>query len=304
VEHGIIAFVGSSIKTSILCNFFKFFERDMQTSDICAVIVTYHPDPDFVKRIGLVRPQVGEIIIVDNGSPSFSLCEASAIRNDTNLGIATALNQGVRWAKEHGFNWVLLLDQDTTCHPDMVERLAACANSFKGKLAVVGSHSGFRFQPRASDRQWNAVDSVITSGSLVPISAYDEIGPFRESFFIDMVDIEFCLRAARHGFSIIETGATVMEHPIGRTTYHNFLGTETGTQNHVAWRWYYQTRNTFILIREYILQCPSLAIGLALSRAKRHALMLLYESDRISKLKYSLRGFIHSLSYRDKPTQY
>ena len=72
-------------------------------ADVCAVVVTYHPDPGFPDRLDRVRPQVGRVVVVDNGSspPAREMLRNAAgpdvelILNDANLGVATALNQGV-----------------------------------------------------------------------------------------------------------------------------------------------------------------------------------------------------------------
>lgn len=37
--------------------------------------------------------------------------------------------------------------------------------------------------------------TLITSGMLIPLSLFGKIGMFREDYFIDSVDHEFCLRA-------------------------------------------------------------------------------------------------------------
>jgi hypothetical protein len=40
----------------------------VQGTDVCAIVVTYHPDAAFPIRLNNVSPQVGTIVIVDNGS--------------------------------------------------------------------------------------------------------------------------------------------------------------------------------------------------------------------------------------------
>src|ERR1700733_12732251 len=37
-------------------------------SDVCAIVVTYHPDAALAVRLGRIAPQVGAIVMVDNGS--------------------------------------------------------------------------------------------------------------------------------------------------------------------------------------------------------------------------------------------
>src|SRR6266700_3504589 len=82
-----------------------------QRRRICAVIVTFHPEPSLVENVELLRTQVSEVFIVDNGSDANSrvLLEqiegkpgVHTLRNERNLGIAAALNIGVRHAMAGG----------------------------------------------------------------------------------------------------------------------------------------------------------------------------------------------------------
>src|SRR5713101_1964670 len=92
------------------------------SQSVCAVIVTYHPDPDLRDRLQRVTKQVSQIVIVDNGSPGSCIEQIRnpadkqtihLILNTSNEGLASALNAGVRWAASRGYRWVLTLDQDT-----------------------------------------------------------------------------------------------------------------------------------------------------------------------------------------------
>ena len=44
---------------------------------------------------------------------------------------------------------------------------------------------------------------VITSGSFIPISIFNDVGFMREELFIDFVDIDWCLRARAKGYEIV-----------------------------------------------------------------------------------------------------
>jgi len=243
--------------------------------DVCAVVVTYHPDPQLPARLAGVLRQVGAVVIVDNGSGDAELKmlrELSAdpkitlTLNSANLGIARALNIGMKRAAALNYAWVLLLDQDTIVDEDMVQALIGVYAAFpdKDRLAVIGS--AFRdanVKPRAAGDQaqahggereepaWEDAECVITSGSLLPWSTHAAIGPFREEFFIDHVDIEYCFRARAKGFRVLKTRRPVMSHAIGATTEHNWLWLNKWTTNHSPDRRYYFARNDTVLLREY-----------------------------------------------------
>jgi rhamnosyltransferase len=234
---------------------------------LCAIVVTYHPDVEFAGRLGRILPQVGALIIVDNGSseatiPMLRECakdpRVTLILNGENFGIARALNIGIQSAVARAFEWVLLLDQDSVVDADLVTHLFAVHAEFphKEQLAVIGA--AFRDvnlapeEPEGGDRRpWTEVELVITSGSLIPLANHARVGPFREEFFIDCVDIDYCGRARARGLLVIKTRRTLMTHAIGASTRHNVLWMHKWTTNHSADRRYYFARNGTVTLREY-----------------------------------------------------
>src|SRR5258708_19192131 len=236
--------------------------------EVCAIAVTYHPDAEFPARYRRILRQVTRLVIVDNGSSdaeTMMLQEFAAnpsvtlMLNFANLGIASALNSGIYRAIALGFKWVLLLDQDSCIDDDMVQTLIAVQAAFpdRDRLAVIGS--AFRDTDEASREPtddsrgggWEVEESVITSESLVPLKAHAVVGPFREAFFIDHVDTEYCFRARAKGYRVIRTRKPIMSHAIGAITRHPVLWLNKWTFNHTADRRYYIARNDTIMLREY-----------------------------------------------------
>ena len=274
----------------------------------CAVVVTYFPDEGVADRLGLIRKQVDEVLVIDNASDEQAVAhlraalqtpEVSLIQNAANLGIAAALSQGSRWAEEKGYSWVLFFDQDTIPFADMAESLAGAYQDFpfKERLAVVGSsHSPEVDVPVASTGcSWRLAETVITSGSLVSVEALRTTGLFRDEFFIDAVDFEFCLRTRFLGFEIIEVTVPVMQHFIGRPQNNQIMGKSIPTHEHVPLRWYYSTRNSVVLYREYIWRNPRWVFRSIYARMRGMALMLIFERSRVSKLKHIARGFVDGI---------
>ncbi len=288
--------------------------RPTNARDVCAIVVTYHPDPELPARLGAVLRQVGAAVIVDNGSGDDELAmlrelsadpKISLTLNSANLGIARALNLGIQRAAALGFAWVLLLDQDTSADEDMVQRLIGVYAAFpdKNRLAVIGS--GFRdvnLKPRAAadearggprgDAAWEDAECVITSGSLLPLSTHAAIGPFREEFFIDHVDIEYCFRARAKGFRVIKTRRPLMSHAIGATTEHNWLWMNKWTTNHSPDRRYYFARNDTVLLHEYgNYRCGLWALKSLSRRMRMCKRIALYETMKTRKILAVAQGW-------------
>lgn len=284
-------------------------ERPPNRDSVCAVVVTYFPGGDFVSRLRSIQSQVAEVVIVDNASSEETLrlletarseLGITVIHNEENLGIATALNQGTRWAIERKCAWGLLFDQDTTPFPYMLQRLAEAYAEFpsKDRLAVLGSNhrgAGSSDGSVSNAHLWAERKTVITSGSLVSLEALERIGPFRDEFFMDCVDFDFCLRARAMGFEIIEVTAPGMDHPIGAPSTHRFLWSQCDVFNHSPFRWYYKTRNNLMLWGEYFRKDPAWVLRAVYARIVETLLMLLFEEGKLSKLKYMGAGFCDGL---------
>jgi rhamnosyltransferase len=283
-------------------------------------LVTYHPDGDFPGRLSRVAPQAGGAVIVDNGSsePSLTMLrEVSVsrsvplIENAENLGIALALNIGIKHALTHGYSWALLLDQDTQVDDDIVRTLLATRASFPdgGRLAVVGS----RFRDThgrpaetlpldASGADWQEVESVITSGSLLSLKAYAAIGPFRDEFFIDYVDTEYCLRSRAAGYRVIESRTPLMSHTVGAPSHHRLLWKKKWTTNHSAERRYYIARNNTVLLREYGTSRGGSWRWKSLVRCFRLCKRIVFfERDKASKIMAVAQGWWDAMRGRMGP---
>ncbi len=287
---------------------------------VCVAVVTYHPDSGLPDRLARLVPQVGATVIIDNGSNEVCLAMLRAVTaadgialfdNGKNLGIARALNIGVEYALSRGFSWALLMDQDSQVDDDMVEQLLAAQASFPDveQLAIVGSRyrdtSGRVVDTIKIDSHgelWEEVRSVITSGSLLSLDAYRVIGPFRDDFFIDYVDEEYCLRARARGYHVIETRRPLMSHSVGSQTRHRVAGKTRWTTNHSPDRRYYIARNNTVLLREYGTSGGGSwrlkSIARCLRSCKRIAL---YEQDKCQKIRAVGQGWLDGMRGRMGP---
>jgi rhamnosyltransferase len=169
--------------------------------------------------------------------------------NPVNQGIAASLNKGITIASQAGYDWVLTLDDDTTVAPDMVETLIAWWSRLAGEavksIAVMGMSARDPYHGQAASRSAGSRQAfvekrhLVTSGCLMSLEAYRAIGPFREEFFIDWVDYDYC-RA--QGFSRHQLSRG-HDPPAGRVTEHRFWRFKVITSNYPPFRRYYWYRN-------------------------------------------------------------
>jgi rhamnosyltransferase len=283
---------------------------------ICAVTVTHHPDPGWPRRFDALAAEVPRAVIVDNNSNEDELemlaegarrHGAHLVRNDRNLGFAAALNQGARWAFGEGYRWLLLLDQDSEPERGIGEELLRVFElaSSRSATAVVGANffdearERLRFAPRSRAADgWTPVQTVIASGSLVECDAYQAVGPFREEFFVDSVDHDFCLRARAKGYRVVVAMRPLIKHRIGATTARRVWGMRVVATNHSAERRYLMGRNRLVLAKEHLFHEPRWVAASLFALLLETAALLLVEADRGRKVRSLLHGVWHGVRGR------
>lgn len=244
--------------------------------DVCAVVVTYHPDAKLLAaQLEALQAQAGCVVVVDNATPGSSVRELCVAYPRTellslteNLGLAAALNAGITHARaKSGVTHVLLMDQDSVPEPGMVAALKAALDR-QSQQARVGA-VGTRFHdPREGgdapfvrirfpvNRQLHcngdcnevACDFLITSGSLIPLEVLDRVGGMDEGLFIDNVDLEWCFRAVAKGYALFGACGARMLHHHGATR-HRVPGLPRGVVVHTPRRLFYMMRNRVLLYR-------------------------------------------------------
>lgn len=276
----------------------------------CAIVVSYNAARQFFEHLMLICSQFSNIVIIDNYSDlAFQLQlqhfskennAISVIQNSRNLGIATALNQGVRYAKEHQFDWVMTFDQDTVVMPELLSELTTLYNQATVKPALIGCnyfHATLNRPAVSLSKFADAVErkTLITSGTLFQIQVFDAIGYFRDDYFIDSVDHEFCLRARNHGFRLLMSTKVLMRHSIGRmNTYHRPALFKI--PEHSALRKYYITRNCLATVFGYLFAEPVWCVKQFFRLSLELITVIFYERDKIQKIAAMGLGFVHACS--------
>lgn len=217
-----------------------------------------------------------------------------------NPGLGYGLNRGVVLAAARGAEWVLFLDQDTCLDADF---LPGMADAFSGdrrlpRLALLAPNFRDPLSRRAAHPESPALQAVavaITSGSLMPLTAFRALGPFREDFFIEGLDVEYCLRAAKHGWRIYRVGRPLMTHSGGQLRVVERNGRRYTFSEHSAWRYYLQFRNAFWTILHHGLHQPKWCLQLGVGMIRKIRVIIRFETDRRRKLVAIARGSYHGL---------
>lgn len=272
----------------------------MESNSVCCVIVTYNIGVQFLDCFNAIKNQVDKIIIVDNGS-NFetikvlkdieSMNESVIIYNLDNRGIAGALNQGIAFALDNNYKWLLTMDNDSIASENMVESMLNTYNCLeeKDKKNIASIFPTYLEQAflqnndkKSNDKgsKYNFVNTEITSGNLVKVEVFNNVGKFIDELFIDYVDHEFCLRLLEKGYKLIQLEDAFLFHRLGNSGEKKILGFRTTFTNHSPLRLYYITRNSLYTWGKYYKKFPKIIIKDIIFYIRKTLKIVLYEENK------------------------
>lgn len=279
-----------------------------------SIIITYNPNYERVLNlVNELKKTNVDVIIVDNNSTN--KCDLSLKNSNVdgiyvialkdNLGIAYAQNVGIHKAIELGAEKIIFFDQDSHIDEGFIDNLLLDfdkVSAYNEKIAAVGprfvdENKGFYF-PALKFNKHGLIDKIsveninepikvsflISSGTLVSVTALKDIGYMKEEFFIDYVDTEWCFRALAKGYRLYMSEKAIMKHSVGDDTIKllNFK-----IPVHSGYRRYYRIRNLFFMWKmPYIPKI--LTAKLMMTNFAIQVLLLFLKDKKLDYIKYYL----------------
>jgi rhamnosyltransferase len=267
-----------------------------EVANTAAVVVSYCPDEGFKEHLAKLRTQFAAVNWVDNTpgaavvSKYLSDLDVNYISQGINAGLGTALNIGCMAALKDGFEWVVTFDQDSEIAANFLAQQIAAWQESDSPAFILGCNYSAGDDvdtPRFREGDYVvACKTVITSGCLMCLPAWDDLGRFRDDYFIDGIDHEICLRGRSRGLVVARHGRVLMKHRIGeRSSNYRIL-----PYLHTPVRKYYGMRNGTQNILRYATSEPLWAVRKSATLAWEILIALLFEPDRRKKMRAMVRG--------------
>jgi len=277
-----------------------------------AVVVTFHPRAEYLENLAKIRVQVDVLIVVDNGSNEEELAQLrlasmepgfDLIENGDNLGIATALNLGIREAQKAGCKWVALFDQDSAVTSGFIRAMISDFQGYGQERKILQIIPRYIDPVTGSEREVSTfrdggVFLTITSGSLFSMEAFEKCGFFQEDLFIYCVDDDFSLRIRKNGFFIGVSANAVLLHQSGHPTSRKLLGVSLTTKNYRPEVRYYYARNKVWILRFYGKTFPRLIVPTLREFVTIPLKIVLMEDASWQKIRLFIRGLADGLAGR------
>jgi len=285
-----------------------------EISKLAGITVLYNPEYDIYANIQTYVGHLDILILVDNStSHNTKLVDDLIsnfnniiyINNKNNLGIATALNIGCNKAIDLGYKWTLTMDQDSSfinfesykkCFlkfndSKKIAIMGAthiCLTKFKDNMSTFFSdkflddntEKSLAYLSNASySCEYEEIEFIITSGNIISLDIYLEIGCFNDSLFIDEVDFDFCAKCLLKDYKIIKFNNIHFKHELG---YY-----KDGVPQHNYIRKYYIFRNRLYMASKYGKNFPEEYSYSVIISQMRKSLSHIWrkEEDRNMKIK-------------------
>lgn len=264
---------------------------------LAAIVVLYNPNFEVVNNIKSYLLEIDKLYMVDNSETENLWIKNNFIDSDIeylysfgNFGIAAALNIGCEAAIRDGFKWLLTMDQDSGF--ENINNIKSNINGYENSNIglfypqyKIGNEIYNRFYKRMGE---NII--VMTSGNIINLRVFQEVGEFEEKLFIDYVDVEYCLRLNKLGYRIFQIPNYSISHQLGNTVYKVFFKKKIIITNHNWLRRYYITRNRLYVISKYKYFFTDYFFTDILTFINDFIKVLLFEENKLKKIKYTFKG--------------
>lgn len=268
-----------------------------------ALVVLFHPEAHFWKYLELLSQNFKHVLLIDN-TPSQENSENSNMLRPNNVsyhsmqensGIATALNKGCEILFSQNSTYVVSFDQDTRIKENFTAVVQECMRLKDMNQSILGA--GFRRQSFIPGLFSNTLDplrevtTVISSGMLLSKTIFQQLGPFKDHYFIDSVDHEYCLRARNKGNKIYIINRQIMSHTIGQESQLIPV--------HPSNRKYYIFRNVVLTIRSFWRQESFWSLKQVFRLAFETLHVFFFETEKGKKCRAMLKGTLDGLHYKE-----
>lgn len=270
---------------------------------IHGIVVLYNPEETIIDNITSYLDNIEKLYIVDNSESKnhelfnkiVTISEKCIyINNKGNQGIAHALNVGAKLAIENGADWLLTMDQDSSfTQGSLVKLIDWIENNDIHDVGIISPSHHINNSYIEENKTIIQVDTVMTSGNLLNLKAYQRVGGFLDKLFIDYVDNEYCLRLKINNYKILQLTNATLKHSLGNIKSFTLFNKTIYYTNHNHIRRYYIARNSLYVCSIYKKYFKNYCDN----EQKRNIINILkiifFEESKLQKIHYIIKGILH-----------
>lgn len=275
----------------------------MEEIRIAGVVVLYYPNIDELNQnINSYIDHIDLLMVVANSEIDETLLvktnKIEIIKNEKNLGIAKALNQAAEFARNRAFNWLLTMDQDSR----FLDSFFFNAFNFTSKSNVAIISPNHDMTSSVKDLEPLEISEkevlVMTSGNIINLDIWRDVGGFDEQLFIDEVDHDYCFKVKLNGAKILKFENIYLKHNLGVSKCVKILNIRKSICLHSPVRSYYIFRNNLVIFKRYYRKFPRIVLVRIVELIKEFVRILLFQNERRLHLKNIFLGVLDFMNGR------
>jgi rhamnosyltransferase len=264
---------------------------------LAGCIILYNPDTAICSNMETYLPFLDVLYIIDNTETANQVLIKTIKdlspkiiyqQQETNIGIASALNVAANLAVNAGYKSLLSMDQDSFfLNGEFFDTWRGeIENDSKVGITAASYTLGYDRWQKEYSVNYNEIHYAVTSGNVINLYAWKHVEGFEDKLFIDEVDHDYCLKLSKYGYKILTSKKILMRHMVGE-----FHQKKTGKFIlHSPLRYYYMARNVLYVCKKYCFDDFNFAAGRFYYLLKMLAKIILRYPDKANYLKYFFAG--------------
>ncbi|MEH0835107.1 glycosyltransferase [Pectobacterium cacticida] len=233
-------------------------------------VVTFNPE-DITDNLVSLSNNVSHLLVIENSnnsSLSFDRDNICVLYNSNKGGIAGALNKALEYGRIHGFDFLVIFDQDSIVEDKIIRKLMMSLT--QNNLSIIGpryrnsatKQPGFFYLDNCGIPfpKWigcsmglKKVFFIINSGTVMDLNKIPKCITYDEDLFVDCVDVDFCLALRSGGIKCFIDTDVEMLHGLGN---RNQVYSKLEPANYNSNRYSNLAKSKFILWKKWFLKYP------------------------------------------------
>ncbi len=278
----------------------------IDVSEIAASVVLYNSPLSRSAAIETYRVQVDRLYVVDNSEGGktdlahylIGLPNVVYISSEKNEGIASALNRAASKAISDGYSYLLTMDDDTAVPENLITAMTSFLNEYDNasRVGILAASHSDEDSTLSIKQSYKKVLYTMTSGNLLNLNIYRQVGLFCNDFFIDHVDHDYGLRINQAQFEVIELPELKLFHQLGER--RQIRWTNMKYVSHAPTRGYYFVRNGLVLAQKYKYDFPDFHRKVWILLIKEFFKALFFEPQKAYRLRLLWQGVVDKCAGR------
>ena len=273
----------------------------LNSKNYCFIIPTYNPNKRFNEVINNILGLNVKIFIFDNNSQFkenliFNHKNIEIKHSKENLGYAFGINYFIKKYISK-FDWFCMLDQDSMLNSNYIGHIINKFDFYKDNIGLIGTNIKYKNLNKnilklSMKTNFHEKKTLICSGTFINKNLIEKFGYLKDEFFMEYIDVEYCLRMEKNGYTNYITSFPFLVQEFGNNEIYKIFGKKISVDNHKPERYYYRAKNLKYCVKNYFFYLKKETLIHIYNFLKMYLKIIIFEDYKIKKTYLILKGFL------------